>query len=209
MPSMRVSDTQREAQRGVLSYYRDLSQVQQTLRVPVSREGFEQDGSSSASSKRLDIGFTGTRRGMSQIQRQQVMDLLSDISVAYPDYDLWAHHGDCVESDEDFHDMARSIGYRIHVHPPDNRKLRAFCIGDKYEPTKPYKIRNADIVRESQLLIATPHFNERDGGSIYSGTWATVRIAKRRSVPYVIFHSDGRREGKKWQRFLTNSEKSQ
>ena len=205
MPSMRVSNTQGQAQRGVLSYYRDMSQAQPTLRVPISREGLEQDGSPSPGTKRLDIGFTGTRRGMIPFQKRGVEWLLRKLKREYPGYELWAHHGDCIGSDERFHKIATELGYRIHVHPPSNEKLRTFCPirnGDVIELSKDYKIRNADIVRESQLLIATPHFDEKDGGSIYSGTWSTIRIARRRNVPYVIFYSDGRREGKKWQKFL-------
>ena len=142
-------------------------------------------------------------------QFHKVKGLLRRIAKSHEGFVIWVHHGDCTGSDEEFHEIVRELvaeGYaqfKIHVHPPDRNKLRAYCKGDSSEVPKPYKIRNQDIVRESELLIATPHKHENDGSQKFSGTWATVRIARRRDKSYVIFYSDGRREGgNKWKRML-------
>lgn len=162
-------------------------------------------------SKRLDIGFTGTRRGMTMQQLHHVRKTLRKIESQYRSYELWAHHGDCVGSDEQFHELAIASDFNMHIHPPSNPKLRAYCEHANHalgritivESTKPYKIRNGDIVRTSNLMICTPHLHEKDGSQIYSGTWSTIRIARLRKVPYVIYYSDGRREGGNgWKKLL-------
>lgn len=157
--------------------------------------------------KELHIGFTGTRRGMNEFQYNKVNDLLKRLARIYQslrdERELIAHHGDCLGSDVQFHDLAADAGYYTHVHPPVNSRLRAYAPGTYTDQPKSYRIRNQDIVRCADLLIATPHRHEKDGASTYSGTWATVRIARQRNVPYVIFYADGRTEGgNKWKKLL-------
>lgn len=203
MLSVWSQDRESETYSGVLQTDERVSEAESPLRLSLSNERYEQESSISQSVKRLNVGFTGTRRGMTDEQAQRVMTLLQRLANSYPNHELWGHHGDCIESDEQFHDIAKKCGYKIHIHPPVNKKLRAFRKGDATELPKAYKIRNQDIVRESVILIATPHRMEKDGSQIYSGTWATVRIARRRNKPYVVFYSDGRREGgNKWRRVL-------
>lgn len=200
-----------EAERGILQTDFALPEVESPLCLSVPTEKHDKGRSVSKSLERLDVGFTGTRRGMTDWQYHKVDQILGILADKYSaTHELWAHHGDCTNpkegelgADEQFHELAMKHLYLIHIHPPSNNKLRAHRDGDYREPPKSYKIRNADIVRDSALLIATPHRHEKDGSQIYSGTWATVRIARRRKKPYVVFHSDGRREGgNKWKKFL-------
>ena len=112
------------------------------------------------------IGFTGTRKGMTSHQ----MIVLSGILQTGDEF----HHGDCVGADAEAHDIARCEGCRIVIHPPDNDKYRAFCIGTREELEKPYLERNHDIVDACDLLVATPDGPEAQR----SGTWATIRYAR-------------------------------
>ena len=95
------------------------------------------------------------------------------------------HHGDCIGADAEAHDIARALGYRIVMHPPINQSQRAFKSGDEERELLPYLDRNRRIVTETDALIAAPGENiER----LRSGTWSTVRYARRvgRSI-YVVF----------------------
>ncbi len=51
---------------------------------------------------------------------------------------------------------------------------------EKYEKNKALRLRNARIVKKSQVIIAFP-----DAGS--RGTWNTIRMAKKRNVPVYIY----------------------
>jgi hypothetical protein len=133
---------------------------------------------------RTSIGFTGTRQGMTQQQRHTVYHLLHEIQ---PDE---VHHGDCTGADAHFHDLVRETTRDIRIigHPPINDKARAFCIFDETREPKDYIPRDRDIVDESQLLIATPKgFKEE----LRSGTWTTIRLARKAKKPTKIVWLDG------------------
>jgi len=128
------------------------------------------------------VGVTGTTRGMTTAQKQKLVENLLGVT------DL--HHGDCVGSDADAHDLVRLVrpDIKITSHPPVNHKLRAFKQADfSWEP-KPYLERNKDIARSCQALIATPAgYTELRR----SGTWATVRYAVNARKPVLIIYPDG------------------
>jgi hypothetical protein len=131
------------------------------------------------------IGFTGTREGMGRAQFQQLKKVLllhAPIEV---------HHGDCIGSDAQFHDLCRSlfgVTVNIVVHPPNNSKYRAFMAGDTILDPLPYLKRDRNIVDKVQLLIATP----RQAMEVKrSGTWATVRYAKKCKKEVVIITPRG------------------
>ena len=87
--------------------------------------------------------------------------------------------------------MAFQLDYKITVHPPRNDKGRAFCKGTKVKvlPAKAYIDRNHDIVNclrdvlPASFLIALPHTARE---SIRSGTWTTIRYARKRGVPIAL-----------------------
>ena len=131
----------------------------------------------------MKIGFTGTRDGMSEAQKQRFVELLAGLSEF--------HHGDCIGGDEDSHLIVRQFmpGARITVHPPDNPSRRAFVQdADAYREPAPYLERNRYIVDETDSLIATPvGFDEE----VRSGTWFTVRYARQQGRPIKIIYPDG------------------
>jgi hypothetical protein len=118
----------------------------------------------------MDVGFTGTRDGMTERQKARIEELLLQYRP------LAVHHGDCVGADAEFHEMVRRLLPEavIHVHPPDNPRLRAYCEGDIIWTPKPYMKRNWDIVRQSQMLFAAPKTKKWVSGS---GTWKTIKYA--------------------------------
>jgi len=122
----------------------------------------------------IEIGFTGTRQGMTIAQHTA----LAKIMLCY--YKMsgefrW-HHGVCVGSDKQCHDLAEVFDFKIWDHPPENTKFGADCKNfQEISTPKPYIARNHDIVDATDILIATPlQLNE----ITRSGTWATVRYAK-------------------------------
>lgn len=123
------------------------------------------------------IGFTGTQDGMTPKQTIALWQQLSLISH------LEFHHGDCIGADEEAHDIARLVGAKIVGHPPTNEVKRAFCYFDEEREPKEYIARNHDIVDETQLLIATPKSTVEE---VRSGTWATVRYARKIGREVVI-----------------------
>jgi len=134
----------------------------------------------------MKIGFTGTQKGMSENQISQFIKEMSN------HYSYEFHHGDCIGSDRDAHNIASSLMNveKIVIHPPDNSSKRAYCKGDEIKPEKPYLERNKDIVDEIDLLIACPKSNKEE---LRSGTWATIRYAKEQGKKIIIIYPDGER----------------
>lgn len=124
------------------------------------------------------IGVTGSERGMTDKQFDWLRDNLIDLGATE------LHHGDCVGVDSVAHDLASELRLRVVVHPPTIPDKRAYCVGPNvlHLPTKPYLIRNHDIVDACGTLLALPDGPER----LRSGTWATVRYARRVGRPVLI-----------------------
>lgn len=130
----------------------------------------------------LRVGFTGTRKGMTDEQKQTVLRLLYEFAPA------WCHHGDCVGADADFHHLARRLHTEVKIHPPSNPKLRAHLIGDDIAPEKPYLIRDRDIVEAADVVIAAPDGVQE---KLKSGTWYTIRYARQLGKRTIIVWPDG------------------
>ncbi len=121
--------------------------------------------------------------GMTVDQAVEVDDLLENNQDTG-----FAHHGDCIGADVDFHRIVKQHGMQVIGHPPLNNGLRAFCEFDDCRDPKPYLERDRDIVDESDWMIFTPGtFRE----ILRSGTWATVRYARKRNKPGWIVWPDG------------------
>lgn len=133
--------------------------------------------------QRTIVGFTGTRRGMTEVQAATVHWVLKTRQAEF------LHHGDCVGADAEVHEIARLLGIEILIHPPVDQTYRAFCEGGAlaYKPT-PYIERNHMIVRTTNLLIAAPGQMDE---ITRSGTWATVRYARKKGHEIVVVYPDG------------------
>jgi acetylornithine deacetylase/succinyl-diaminopimelate desuccinylase-like protein len=101
------------------------------------------------------------------------------------------HHGDCVGADSEAHDIAAKSGYPIVIHPPSYNSKRAFCekisTAQVLSP-KWYIDRNHDIVDSSEIVLAAPGESTEQ---LRSGTWATIRYAKKKGKPLIIVFPDG------------------
>lgn len=141
----------------------------------------------------MKLGFTGTQSGMNEFQKKElikVFDLKQPVEF---------HHGDCIGSDAEAHFMFirwhlnnNHCDRLIIVHPPTNKGKAAFtwyktnwpqALRDELEAAQ-YKVhinvrepfaylaRNQDIVKETEMLVATPKEIEH---TLRSGTWTTIR----------------------------------
>jgi hypothetical protein len=132
----------------------------------------------------MTIGFTGSRNGVNQKQLDQLRKTLLDFQAEH------IHHGDCVGADTAFHEIAEALEISISVHPPDKKGLRSFCQpkgeGALLEP-KPFIKRNHDIVDSCDILIGCPESNKEVQRS---GTWATIRYARKKGKQVIIIARD-------------------
>lgn len=124
----------------------------------------------------MKVGFTGTREGMSQHQKEQ---------FALKIYDLGAtefHHGDCEGADAEAHDIIREIFPHIRIvgHPPKKSYKRAFKVCDELREPLDYIPRDKNIVNDTEFLIGAPL---TDAEVIRSGTWTTIRHAIKTGKP--------------------------
>lgn len=129
-----------------------------------------------------EIGFTGSREGMSPLQRKWVITSL--IKEVVHNRVTRAHHGCCEGSDEEFHGIARGVMTQglegITLHPPiKNQHEMKYdewtmmnCI---WYPRKAYLARDRDIVTCTGSLLATPNTDRPTRGS---GTWYTIQYAR-------------------------------
>jgi hypothetical protein len=120
----------------------------------------------------MDMGFTGTRKGMTERQkavfRDQLLALKPDIF----------RHGDCIGADADAHELVRKHcpKARIIIYPANSIGYRAFCKGDVARPMMNPLFRNKMIVEAAELLVAFPDTKKE---RLRSGTWATIRYARK------------------------------
>lgn len=146
----------------------------------------------------MNIGFTGTRNGMTDKQRESFTRLLN----------LWRakvfRHGACVGADADAVIAVRATlpDCRIIAHPGqpanggENEHLSHLAINgsDETLPAKGHFARNRDIVEASDGMIATPWQNEPQPAGTGGGTWYTIQYAQKAGKPVMILWSDGRVE---------------
>ncbi len=131
------------------------------------------------------LGFTGTSEGCSKAQLQVLEELLEGFRSRGSD---WMHNGDCVGADASAGLLWKDYGGFVFLHPPTNTYKRAYIPYDMSEEPKPYLDRNRDIVSMSDTLVATP---KEMTEQLRSGTWATVRYARRANKKIIIIFPDG------------------
>ena len=136
------------------------------------------------------IGFTGTRAGMSDKQKETFIRVVSELNELSE-----FHHGDCIGADDEAADIIADIlpeeGHHIKIvcHPPIKEELRAFNkSADITLQPKDYFARNRDIVDAADILIACPKESSRQSRG---GTWYTVDYAQKRGAKFLIIWPDG------------------
>lgn len=121
--------------------------------------------------------MTGSRTGMTKHQKNFMAVFFDENNITE------VHHGDCIGADAEFHQMAIERNILTVIHPPDNSRNRAFCLGDKILGQLPYLVRNKAIVLATDLLVALPSTSTE---TVRSGTWSTVRYARNHKKPVHI-----------------------
>ena len=132
-----------------------------------------------------NIGFTGTQVGLTTKQKEVLTGLFDTAHNIYPSV---LHHGCCIGADAEAHKIADTIGMWIVLHPPTNKGKVAALIGNDTRPAKEYLARNRDIVDESEYLIACPGTMHEE---LRSGTWSTVRYARKKNKQITIIYPNG------------------
>lgn len=128
------------------------------------------------------LGFTGTsKRDLTRRQLRQLEQGLRGVNVL--------HLGDCIHADAQAWAEAIHLDIRTIGHPPLDDARRAHCLYDEERKPKDFIARNHDIVDEgADGLIAMPATFEE---VLRSGTWATVRYARKLKRKIWIVLPDG------------------
>lgn len=97
-------------------------------------------------------------------------------------------HGDCIGADTEAHIVAVLFEVGVRIRPCDITGKRSHCTGFEWkaEPEAPLD-RNQKIVEDCDILIATPKGPEERR----SGTWSTIRRARKLGRPIAIIWPDG------------------
>ena len=138
------------------------------------------------------VSFTGTRKGLSPVQRDQFRLLVAGIGLNLRACE-W-HVGGADGADVQATDIMLQAGAtpeRMHIHPCPGvtlDKLAAVFGRDVAErfhwhEVFPPLVRNRHMAEVCWLLVAAP---ETDVEQLRSGTWATVRYARKASKPVVM-----------------------
>jgi len=107
--------------------------------------------------------------------------------------DFIAHHGQCIGADQDIHQLCFWLDVPIIIHPPTDDKLTfaagASALASTWRLPAPYLERNKQMIQECDLLLAFP---KEDAEVNRSGTWATIRYAKKERIPVTVYLPKGR-----------------
>lgn len=133
---------------------------------------------------RMKVGITGTQVGLTVQQFETLKKLLGVILMDE------IHAGDCVGVDAECIMLVKEIQPTVKTvgHPPINPSKRAFLDYDETRELKEYIDRNHDIVDECDTLIACPKQKDE---VLRSGTWATVRYARKQEKVVIVIKPDG------------------
>lgn len=126
-----------------------------------------------------NLGFTGTRQGMTLAQKLALEEIVSQYNMS----DTTFHHGGCHGADCEAHNIAALYTARI-VHPGGvtGQWAERTDYGELRKSLS-YLERNRNIVDETELLIAAPKSLIEEQRS---GTWSTVRYARKVGKPVII-----------------------
>jgi hypothetical protein len=137
----------------------------------------------------MNVGFTGSRKGMADKQFEIFQELLNEIILREPQSIF--SHGQCIGADSEATSLAYDLGFRVIAHPgfsPKNPSYKGYrgSFNNNHEthPEKPFLIRDHDIVDSSDILVATP---KQQKEILRSGTWATIRYGQKTKMVIIIF----------------------
>jgi len=138
------------------------------------------------------ITFTGTQRGMTQRQKDGLRTMLRIHGARFGSSDFILLHGGCVGADDEADNIANDMRIDRWIFPSTidakrvddlfflNRKRSRCAIEPPEEPL----LRNRKMVEIGQIVIAAPSSADE---VLRSGTWATVRYARKLHRQVMIF----------------------
>lgn len=130
------------------------------------------------------IGFTGTRKGCTAVQRAVLTDIVRTLSLGE---DAIGLHGDCVGADAEFDEVCSALGVPTTCRPSNVRGARAKTTATAIAAPEAPLVRNRRIVDEADVMVAVTGGPEK----LRSGTWSTVRYAKKSRKKIYVVHPDG------------------
>lgn len=138
-------------------------------------------------SGRYKIGFTGTQEGMPNKQIDNFVVIFSWFYTRHP-YGIEVHQGQCIGADEQITYLVKKMpGVWVVSHPPlDTRRTHTIECDEVREPF-PFIERNHNIVDSVSMLLAAPRSRKEE---LRSGTWATVRYARKMNKPLEMVWPD-------------------
>jgi hypothetical protein len=145
----------------------------------------------------MNVSITATSAGLTEQQRMQFVDLC--FALDEPIDEL--HHGDCIGGDDELDDLAARQGLcrMIVMHPASgsaahkraHANLRNWPYPRELRDPAPPIERDHIMVDSTELTIALPRSMQEERRS---GTWATIRYAKRTGAHLAIIYPDGKEE---------------
>ena len=129
------------------------------------------------------IGVTATRDGLTALQTKWLLEFLEKNRA------LTLHHGDCIGGDNEIATMFSNHGSYVIAFPGSTVHKRALCkANDLTFPWSDNLVRNRFIVNHVELLLAFPNsVSELQR----SGTWFTIRYARKQRIPMFIINPNG------------------
>jgi hypothetical protein len=136
------------------------------------------------------VGISGVRHPLNAAQR----DLFRNLIAVFRPVDFGAeqgvmmHHGACTGADSEAHTAGCVYGFDITLHPASNTGqwhngyLKPQGRGVQLERHASY-VRNRQIVAAADVLIVAPLYPEAYPQSLRSGTWQTIRYARKKGIP--------------------------
>lgn len=141
------------------------------------------------------VGFTGTRKRVLPLQRFGLRRLLRCLfGMGHRRF----VHGCCKGADWIATEIAYEMGYVIEGYPSNLRNfvdVRSIAACDWIHMPRPPLDRNALIIHPAHVVVGVPATEEEE---VRSGTWATIRLARKAAKPLVLVYPDGSQTYENW-----------
>lgn len=138
------------------------------------------------------VGWTGSR-DLTDAMRAAIDTYLDYLATRYrATRDVKVVHGGCLGVDEYVSKSASARGIpQVTIFPSNMSQAATACRYRSQEVVQmpegsTYRQRNEAIVKLATTLVAVPRFAEDHPRMRRSGTWMTIRIARRRGVPLEV-----------------------
>ena len=140
------------------------------------------------SGSELVIGITGTREGMSDIQRTKFTSAVVGLIKKFGVENIKFVHGDCLGVDVQAAEIVTELGIYTIARPPIKEEQRAFHKSNEILEQEGYLERDRKIVDTSDVMFV---ITKNDNLNLKSGTIYTYKYALKKNKPYVLILPNG------------------